>query len=321
MNRDYPYTFLTISPLSQFGILLALFGAGFLLGQIASLMIALSVLHVPMLQLGDALNKAANLSLLRWLQFVGTFLMFALPAFVFARIINRHPLRYIGFNSRFNWRQLLIVLLLIYAALYAQSTFGDLNESLYKALPNTVQKTFRQLDEDYNQQVMTMARMNNPIDYILSLLMLALLPAIFEEMFFRGAMQQMFVNLFRNAFAAILATSIIFSIAHLSFEGFLTRLFLGLVLGYIFYYSKNLWLNILAHFINNAVVVTSIYMLSREGKLTAESMKDDSYPLYIGIFAIVSIIALFVFYKRECIKILPVEAAEDIFTDHEFKIH
>jgi len=321
MNRDYPYTFLTISPLSQFGILLALFGAGFLFGQIASLVIALSVLHVPLVQLGDALNKATNLSLLRWLQFVGTFLMFALPAFVFARIINRHPLKYIGFNSRFNWRQLLIVLLLIYAALYAQSTFGDLNESLYKALPNTMQKTFRQLDEDYNQQVMTMARMNNPTDYILSLLMLALLPAIFEEMFFRGAMEQMFINLFRNPFAAIITTSIIFSIAHLSFEGFLTRLFLGIVLGYIFYYGKSIWLNILAHFINNAVVVTDIYLLSREGKLTAESMKDESYPLYVGILAIISIFALFVFYKRECMKTLPVTAEDDSFSDHEYNIH
>ena len=321
MNRDYPYTFLTISPLSQFGILLALFGAGFLIGQIASLVIALAVLHVPLLQLGDALSKATNLSLLRWLQFTGTFLMFALPALVFARIVNRQPLRYMGFNNRLNWRQILIVLLLIYAALYAQNTFGDLNESLYKALPATVQKSFRQLDEDYNQQVMIMARMNNPVDYILSLLMLALLPAIFEEMFFRGAMQQVFLRLFRNAFVAILVTSFIFSIAHLSFEGFLTRLFLGMVLGYIFYYGKNLWLNILAHFINNAVVVTSIYSLSREGKLTAESMKDESYPLYVGIMAIVSIFALFVFYKRECMRILPVTVADDLSNDQELNIH
>ena len=78
-----------------------------------------------------------------------------------------------------------------------------------------------------------------------------------------------------------------------------------MMLGYIFYYGKNIWLNILAHFTNNAVVVTSIYMMSREGKLTAESMKDETYPLYVGILAITAIFALFVFYKRECMKLLP----------------
>jgi membrane protease YdiL (CAAX protease family) len=319
MNKDYPYTFLTISPLSQFGILLALFGAGFLLGGIATLFIAQAALHLPLLQLGDALNKSDNLSLLRWLQFAGTFCMFALPALVFARIVNRHPLQYIGFNSRANWRQLFIVLLLVYAALYAQSTFSELNQRI--PLPDKLRNTFKNLDEQYTQQVMAMARMNNPVDYALSLLMLALLPAIFEEMFFRGAVQQMFIGLFRNAFAGILLTSIIFSVAHFSFEGFLTRLFLGMMLGYIFYYGKNIWLNILAHFTNNAVVVTSIYMLSREGKLTADSMKDETYPLYVGILAITAIFALFVFYKRECTKVLPATSKDDSWTDHEFNIH
>ncbi|TKK67701.1 CPBP family intramembrane metalloprotease [Ilyomonas limi] len=319
MNRDYPYTSLTISPLSQFGILLALFGAGFLLGGIATLLIAQAVLHLPLLQLGDALNKSDNLALLRWLQFAGTFCMFALPAFVFARIVNRRPLRYIGFNNHLNLRQLFIVLLLVFAALYAQSTFSELNQMI--PLPDNLRNTFKHLDEQYTQQVMAMARMNNATDYILSLLMLALLPAIFEEMFFRGAMQQMFVKLFRNAFAGILLTSLIFSIAHFSFEGFLTRLFLGMMLGYIFYYGKNIWLNILAHFLNNAVVVTSIYMLSREGKLTAESMRDETYPVYVGILAIIAIFALFVFYKRECMNVVPAIAAQDSESENAFHIH
>jgi len=320
MNRDYPYTFLTISPLSQFGILLALFGAGFLLGGIATLFIAQAVTHLPLFQLGDALNKSDNLSLLRWLQFAGTFCMFALPAIVFARIVNRHPLRYIGFNNHLNFRQLFIVLLLVFAALYAQSTFSELNQMI--PLPDSLRNTFKHLDEQYTQQVMAMVRMNNVVDYILSLLMLAFLPALFEEMFFRGAVQQVFVGMFRNGFAGILVTSLIFSVAHFSFEGFLTRLFLGMMLGYIFYYGRNIWLNILAHFLNNAVVVTSIYMLSREGKLTADSMKDETYPLYVGVLAIIAIFALFVFYKRECLNVAPAAVVEsDSLNDHEFHIH
>lgn len=317
MNRDYPYTFLTISPAAQFGILVALFGAGFLLGGIATLFIAQAATHLPLMELGDALNKSDNLSLLRWLQFAGTFCMFALPAIVFARIVTRHPFQYIGFNSYFNFRQLLIVLLLVFASLYAQSAFSELNQLI--PLSDRLRSFFKTLDDQYTEQVMAMARMNNVTDYILSLLMLAFLPALFEEMFFRGAVQQVFIGIFRNALAGIFVTSLIFSIAHFSFEGFLTRLFLGMMLGYIFYYGKNIWLNILSHFLNNAVVVTSIYSLSREGKLTADSMKDETYPLYIGVLAIISIFALFVFYKRECLNIRHVAVSEqDIATNHEF---
>ena len=62
-------------------------------------------------------------------------------------------------------------------------------------------------------------------------------------------------------------------------------------------------------------------MMSREGKLTAESMKDETYPLYIGILAITAIFALFVFYKRECLKVLPATREDDLPSDHEFNIH
>ena len=56
-------------------------------------------------------------------------------------------------------------------------------------------------------------------------------------------------------------------------------------------------------------------------KLTAESMKDETYPMYVGILAIIAIFALFVFYKRECMKILPVIAETDLLNEHEFNIH
>src|SRR6478735_2984816 len=156
MNRDYPYTFLTISPLSQFGILLALFGAGFLLGGIATLFIAQAALHLPLFKLGDALNNSDNLSLLRWLQFTGTFCMFALPAVVFAQIVNgRQPLDYLRFNTKLNFRQLFIVLLMVFGALYAQSTFSELNQMI--PLPEGLRNTFKRLDDQYTEQVMAMA--------------------------------------------------------------------------------------------------------------------------------------------------------------------
>ena len=56
------------------------------------------------------------------------------------------------------------------------------------------------------------------------------------------------------------------------------------------------------HFLNNGIVVTGLYMMSRKGALTEKSLDDDNYPFYVGIFALLTVFALFVYFKRESVK-------------------
>ena len=300
MNKAYRVSSRGISPFGQLGILIALLGAGLILASVVSVIIIKLALNVPLSGLAAAILDPKNIQVARFVQFVSTLFLFAMPAFVFAAIAERRPVYYLGFSTHSNARQFYLVLLLVIAALFAQSTISQLNEMI--PLSKNWAATFKRMEDEYTKEVLGMAQMKNFGDYIYALIILAFLPALFEEMFFRGALQQTFVRLFRNAFAGILITSIFFSAAHFSFYGFLTRLFLGLLLGYIFYYSKNIWLNITAHFLNNAVVVTGLYLLSRSGKLTEKSLEDENYPIYVGIIAIVAVFALFTFFKRESIK-------------------
>ena len=258
------------------------------------------MLHVPLQNVASAILDPKNIRAARLIQVVSTLVLFAVPAIAFAAIVNRKPLQYLGFATHSTARQFYIVLLLIIAALFAQSAISQLNEMI--PLSKSLEQYFKQLESEYTKQVLGMAQMKTFGDYIYALVILAFLPALFEEMFFRGALQQVFIGLFRNAFWGILITSIFFSAAHFSFYGFLTRMFLGLLLGYIFYYGKNIWLNVSAHFLNNAVVVTGLYLLSRSGKLTEKSLEDENYPVYVGLLAIVAVLALFTFFKRESVK-------------------
>ncbi len=300
MNRTYSRTSRGISPFGQLGILIGLIGAGLVLASLVSVIIIKIMLNVPLNQLAAAVLDPKNIQVARFVQFASTFFLFALPAFAFAALVNRKPIQYLGFSTHANTRQFYIVLLLVIAALFAQSIFSQLNEMI--PISKNLEQYFKQLEDDYAKEVLSMAQMKSFGDYIYALLILAFLPALFEEMFFRGALQQAFTGLFRNAFWGILITSIFFSAAHFSFYGFLTRMFLGMLLGYIFYYGKNIWLNITAHFLNNAVVVTALYMLSRSGKLTEKNLEDDNYPVFVGLLAIVAVFALFTFFKRECLK-------------------
>ncbi|HEY2728089.1 MAG TPA: CPBP family intramembrane glutamic endopeptidase, partial [Parafilimonas sp.] len=115
----------------------------------------------------------------------------------------------------------------------------------------------------------------------------------------RGALQPIMINLTKNAFIGILITSILFSAIHMSYYGFLPRLALGLIIGYLFYFSKNLWLSSIMHFLYNAFGVTQLYALSKQGLLTSTSVNDDGFPLYYGLIAAGILYVLFIFFKRE----------------------
>jgi membrane protease YdiL (CAAX protease family) len=282
---------------SQLAILLLLCGLGLIVGSFVSVFIAKGFLNIPLQDLGDALKNEQNAGLSRWLQFISTFFFMAIPSLVFARIMNNKPFEYIGFNSAISGKQVFLIIGIMFMALFVSTTLSKVNEMI--PLTSGAEKYFRGLEDEYSKEMMAIANMKTMQDYLASLFIIAFLPAIFEEMLFRGTLQPIMINLTRNAFTGILITSILFSAIHISYYGFLPRLALGLIIGYVFYYSKNLWLSSLTHFLYNAYGVSQMYALSRKGMLTPEAMSDDSASVYYGLLAAVALFGIFIFFKRE----------------------
>ena len=282
---------------AQFAILLVLTGVGLLVGSLISIFIAISYLHIPLAVLQDALFRSENANLSRIIQFVSTFFAMALPAIIFGRIMNRSAFRYVGFNRAISGKQVFILIGIVVIALILSAALSELNEMI--PLTKSLMQSFKKMEEQYSKEVFAIANMKSVQDYIVSLIIIALLPAVFEEMLFRGCLQPVMISITKNAFAGILITSILFSALHGSYYGFLSRLALGLILGYIFYYSKNLWLSIVFHFLNNALGVTQLYALSKKGLLNADVMNDDTLPLYYGLIALVALYFAFRIFKKE----------------------
>lgn len=282
---------------SQLAILMLLSGLGLIIGSFISVFIAKAFLHAPLEDLGEALKNEKNADLSRWLQFISTFFFMAIPSFVFARIMNNKPFEFIGFNGAISGKQVFLIIAIMFMALFVSEALSKVNEMI--PLSPGAEKYFRGLEDEYNKEVMAVANMKTLQDYLLSLFIIAFLPAIFEEMLFRGTLQPIMINLTRNAFMGILLTSIFFSAIHVSYYGFLPRIALGLIIGYVFYYSKNLWLSSLMHFLYNAYGVTQMYTLSKQGMLTSEAMNDDGVSVYYGLIAAVALYGIFIFFKRE----------------------
>ncbi len=91
---------------------------------------------------------------------------------------------------------------------------------------------------------------------LLSVLMLALLPAITEELVFRGIVLNGLRSLGR--WPSVLISAAAFSLMHANIPQFPYTFLLGILLGLVMYETKSLWLTMSMHFANNLVVLLSI---------------------------------------------------------------
>lgn len=285
-----------VSYISQFFILIGLIVGGFIIGSLAAFVAWMALEGGPLATMEKDMLNPANATSLKIVQLFASGVMFLVPALLFAVIVNRKPLRHLGFKTRFTLPQLGMVAVIMLAALFLSGALGQVMEWI--PLGDKAEKWFRSLEKSYNDQVMVMAQMKSFGDYLFTLLVIAIAPAFFEELLFRGAMQQLMVKWTDKAWLGILITSIVFSAIHFSYYGFLSRMALGIVLGYLFYYSKSIWLPVFGHFLNNGFAVTMMFVLQRQGKLTQEAM-NDRYPAWWALVTIAVLVVLFYLFRKE----------------------
>ncbi|MDI9364518.1 MAG: CPBP family intramembrane metalloprotease [Flavobacterium sp.] len=304
----------TKQPISYFGqlaILLGFSSGGFLIAIILSAIIFLVMKGGSSLSslTETELLKPENANINKVIQLVSTFFLFFAPAFLFALIVNGKPFNYLGFNKKVSPKQLALVILVACTGLFLSGALGQLNQLI--PISKGARGYFQELEDKYIDQMQSIVQLKSVADYIISLFIIALAPAILEELFFRGALQQLLTNWIKTPWIAIAITSIIFSAIHFSYFGFLPRAMLGAVLGLLFYYSKNIWTSILAHFLNNAIAVTQIYYLSFSSKIDKKLLNDldKIQPVgwqiaLLGIASAVAMVAWLHFFKKESNKTL-----------------
>jgi uncharacterized protein len=238
----------------------------------------------------DKLLVPENANLLRIMQFASTLIMMFLPAYFYAKICHKKPFVHLGMVKKPRVEQMVLVVLIMLACM---PVIGALQEVI-KFIPFSKETlaTFQKAEDDYFKQILIIGRMNNFGEYILSIAMIALLPAIFEEVLFRGGMQNLLSRWTKMPILSICFTAAVFSLVHGSYIGFLPRFVLGFVLGWLFYRTDKLWLNILAHFVNNAVGVTAMYIMTKMGKPITPNTMEDGFPIMIGVAALAVVIGL-----------------------------
>jgi membrane protease YdiL (CAAX protease family) len=240
------------SPWSQLGLFLGLFGGAFIL---ASFVMATVVVArgLPLNGL-DKLDWSVphTLTTMKLVQALSSVIIFLLPAIVFALItFNGKPFFFLGIRPA-KPQMVLLAMLCILIAMPFVMWLGDLNQRI--PLPEWMTR----LEKDAGKQMSQFLKAGNSFEVAMNVFIIALLPAVCEEVCFRGVLQRIIINITKNPWTGIIITGVLFSAFHFQFQGFFPRVFLGIILGALYWYSGSLWTSILAHFVNNAVQVIAV---------------------------------------------------------------
>jgi len=284
-----------LSYTAGFFILIAFAIVGLLIASFISIPIWTSMTGKSIEVLQKGLIGPEDSNTMKIIQTISAIVGFLIPAITTAAMLNRKPFRLIGFTGKISWKQVSLVFAIIVAALFVSGFLSYVNAQL--PITASMKLEFDKMEREYNQQVEAIIGLNNVGEYILSLIVMAFLPALCEETLFRGGLQNFLTRSIKMPWLSIIIVSIIFSLAHFSFYGFLSRFFLGVILGLLYQYSGRIWLNILAHFFNNALAITALYVSKVQGKPIKEAIAGNSSSS-LGILALpVLIILLYFFHK------------------------
>ena len=243
-------------------------------------------------------TKGATVATTRLGSVVQDVLLFIAPALAFAALGGRKPMSVLRLNVAppLGLLALSVFILFMGMPMFESIVIWNENISFPDALA-PLEQTMRNMENSAQEATKLIMGEHTVPSLILSLVIVSLLAGFSEEIWFRGAFQQSFLR--KHPHWAIWITAFIFSAIHCQFFGFFPRLLLGAFLGYTFYWTGSLWVPIIVHALNNAMVVIMEYT-GNNGNLFAPS--EHEYPktalIIASTFAVILLLRLFARHKK-----------------------
>ena len=243
----------------------------------------------------------SDVRVVKLLQLFQTLLVFVLPSVIAAYLFSPTPLKNLYGNNSVRLKILLISAFSIFVSQYFIVWTGEVNSRLI--LPDSwirLSDWITQSEEDAKILVTMLTESNHGAGFLFNVVLLAILPAIGEEWLFRGHLQKFFAVWTKSIHIAIVITCLLFAAMHLQFMTFLPRFFLGMILGYLFYYGGNLWYSIIGHFTNNFLALLFMHTKDAESVVSNQTELQQGINFSLGVaLSGLGVIALLYLIRRE----------------------
>lgn len=236
---------------------------------------ALSIAAVPLFfdvsllelmeNMGGLSGGNIHIGALKFMQAIQSVGMFVIPPLIYFRLAGLKSADYLTKN----WQGIPLFLLLTVALGIVSSPMVELSYQVNQFLDlppflESLEMWMRESEKMMEELTKLLLSMDGWGDFLVNMLIIAVIPAVGEELMFRGALQRIFHRWFGNIHWAVFIAAALFSFIHMQFFGFLPRLLLGLLFGYLFYWSGNIWVPIVAHFLNNGLIVLLTFLFQQK---------------------------------------------------------
>jgi membrane protease YdiL (CAAX protease family) len=261
-----------------------------------AIMVLSLILAIPLFGFNSIMNltnltdfsNPDTVRILKYFQVVQSFGLFIIPPIVVAYLFHGKISEYLHLNKVATFTTVFLVVILMFFATPFINFIGEINAQMH--LPKWMSGIEEWMKESEDKAaVLTEAflKVNTLGGLFFNLFMIAVLPAIGEELLFRGVIQRIFTRMTKNHHWGIWISAILFSALHLQFYGFIPRMLLGVLFGYLLVWSGSLWLPVIAHFINNGVATIAMYLIDKEIiKPEIEFIGSTSGSYYIAIISL-----------------------------------
>jgi uncharacterized protein len=276
----------------------------FLIFLVGSIVVAIPVFGLGSINSIPTINDLSNpdsIKFLKYFQVVQSIGLFIIPPIIIAWMFQGKIAEYLLLNKKVLWSSALLVIILIFFANPAINYVGGLNaKMIFPDWLSWMEDWMRSTEDKATELTEAFLNVKTTSGFVFNLFMIGFLPAIGEELLFRGVIQKIFTNWTKSAHLGIWISAIIFSFLHLQFYGFLPRVLLGVMFGYLLVWSGSMWLPVLAHFVNNAAAVSAMWLIS-QNKIdpSIEDIGATPDSLYIAVISVILSFTVLWLIKRQ----------------------
>ena len=246
-------------------------------------------------------EQPMSVSSLKWVQLFQSMAMFLLPPLCMAYLWTQEPMKWLKMDKCQRPGVSLMAILIMLLALPAINLIGHINQQM--VLPSflePLEQWLKMHEETAGQLTEQFLHVDTYGGLVINILLMALLPAVAEELSFRGVLMNLFpAKGDKVPHVAIWCTAILFSAVHMQFYGFLPRMLMGALFGYVLVWTGNMWVPILMHFTNNAMAVLLYFVSMRmnwDMKMIDAIGTNDT--LWLGVVSLViTLVGIYAFRR------------------------
>ncbi|MHA7131556.1 CPBP family intramembrane glutamic endopeptidase [Algoriphagus namhaensis] len=286
---------LVVLILVTFGVLVLLQGLALVLLPV---LFDISIEDIVLLMSGGGQDLPGGRMALFFVQGLGSGLGFVIAAWIFIRWIDRADLKWPLQLQRVDFRGFLLVVIITFGGMLFNSFLVDFNSKL--VLPEVfsdLELWMRSMEDQLMEMTKFLTDFENTGEFLVGLLVIGVMAGVGEELFFRGVLQPKLHQYTGSAHWGVWLTAIIFSAIHVQFYGFLPRMFLGALFGYLYLYSGSLIYPILAHIFNNGLTVVMVY-LAKQGLIDFD-LEDPGSISYVASFTGLLVLLVGIYYFQK----------------------